>query len=378
MADTSVKIFQSSMAGAPTLNMAAGSLIAILDACLVNGFGLVTPESIVIANGIGVAHINAGHSAIPYSVVEIAGANESVLNAKFKVTSITTTRITFDATGISDIVASGTFSLKLAGAGWRKAFEGLNTAAYQSANVQASGSYLRVDDNATTYAAVLGYEVMYDIDSGMNRFPLSSQYAALYINKANAAGNWGWWIIANDRFAYVATAGYAGYPQFYFIDAFGDIVSRKSVDPYRFAIFAKSVAGVFNFYQGSGVVAPSGGNNARYIARPYHTLAYSQPVAITAFGAGSGFSGYGGSLFPNPADNGVLMAPIHIAEGSGYRGDLPGIFWAPQNLANSLPGDTLITNVDGLGRDVIFKTFGGVHPSYYGSTFFDLTGPWAS
>lgn len=40
-ADTSVKYLHSAMPGAPVLSGTAGSLISVLDACLVNGLSLI-------------------------------------------------------------------------------------------------------------------------------------------------------------------------------------------------------------------------------------------------------------------------------------------------------------------------------------------------
>ena len=42
MPDTTVKVFQNTDTGAPTLNAIVGNLISVLDACLVNGYGSVT------------------------------------------------------------------------------------------------------------------------------------------------------------------------------------------------------------------------------------------------------------------------------------------------------------------------------------------------
>ena len=46
--DTSVKHFYSAMAGSPGLSGTAGSLIAVLDACLISGFGAKAVDSAVI------------------------------------------------------------------------------------------------------------------------------------------------------------------------------------------------------------------------------------------------------------------------------------------------------------------------------------------
>ena len=63
---TDVKYFHSSQVGAPVMSQggAAGLLIALLDACLVDGFGLKTVDSIVVASGVATANVSTGHSAI--------------------------------------------------------------------------------------------------------------------------------------------------------------------------------------------------------------------------------------------------------------------------------------------------------------------------
>ena len=53
--DTSVKWARSTMPGAPVLTRAAGSLIGLLDALLVNGWGQQTATSVVVAGGVATA-----------------------------------------------------------------------------------------------------------------------------------------------------------------------------------------------------------------------------------------------------------------------------------------------------------------------------------
>jgi hypothetical protein len=50
--DTSVKHFTSAMLAAPVLNGSAGSLVNILDACLVTGFDIKAATSLVVASGV--------------------------------------------------------------------------------------------------------------------------------------------------------------------------------------------------------------------------------------------------------------------------------------------------------------------------------------
>ena len=55
MATYSVKWFTSDMRGAPVVSGTAGTLIAMLDACLVTGFGVVTATSVTVSGGVATA-----------------------------------------------------------------------------------------------------------------------------------------------------------------------------------------------------------------------------------------------------------------------------------------------------------------------------------
>ena len=75
--DTTVKWARSDMPGAPVLTRAAGSMTALLDALLVDGWGLQAATSVVIASGVATATFAADHAAAMHSVVEVAGATGS-------------------------------------------------------------------------------------------------------------------------------------------------------------------------------------------------------------------------------------------------------------------------------------------------------------
>ena len=47
-----IKYFESTDAGAPTLNNAVGSMIAVLDACLITGYNSKSVASITVASGV--------------------------------------------------------------------------------------------------------------------------------------------------------------------------------------------------------------------------------------------------------------------------------------------------------------------------------------
>jgi hypothetical protein len=236
MPDTSVKYFHSGLTGAPVLSGTAGSLVAVLDACLVNGFAVSAVASLVVASNIATATISGGHSAEVGSVVLVSGATPSGLNSEKKVLSVGAgnTTLTFDAPGISDQTASGTISLKLAGAGWSKEFTGTNLAAYKSNNVAGTGCRLRVDDTAGKTARVVGYETMTAISTGSGPFPTSTQRSGgSWWTKSTVADGSSrtWTLVADDRMFYLITGYHPTYPAGGAFMGFGDFLRSSRATP---------------------------------------------------------------------------------------------------------------------------------------------------
>lgn len=163
---TEVKYFDSKMVGTPVMSGTYGTLLAVLDACLVTGFNLKTVDSLVVAGGVATATVSTGHGMALYSVILIAGATPAELNGEKRVTWIDTNTLKFDATGIADTTATGTITMKMAPAGWEKPFSGTNKAVFRSPNVECPRHYFRFDDTATMTCKVRGYETMTDVDTG--------------------------------------------------------------------------------------------------------------------------------------------------------------------------------------------------------------------
>jgi hypothetical protein len=123
-----VKYFHSNMPGAPVLSGTAGALIAILDACLKDGFGLKTVDSLVIAGGVATMTISTGMTFEQDAVVQVAGitGGAAALNGDRRLLSIAGNTATFDATGVSDQTATGSITAKVSPLGWAKPFTGTN------------------------------------------------------------------------------------------------------------------------------------------------------------------------------------------------------------------------------------------------------------
>lgn len=387
---TTVKFLHSQMAGAPTLNGNAGTLIAVLDACLVNGFGVANVDSIVVAGGVATVTRSAGHPFEVGSIAEISGASPAGLNGQKRVLSVTTTTYTFDATGISNQTATGTIQHKVAALGWTKPFSGTNLAAYRSPNPQGTQCYLRVDDSQTTNTArVAGYETMSDINTGTGIFPTVAQVSgALRWVKSNAVNSTtrDWIVCGDDRLFYLLTSGMGTTPGS-ITQCFGDFVSTKSPDPFACVIVGQTsdVSGGTTSTQDLAAYTFGAQTTGQYSPRSVSGLGGSVnnlrcPAQPIIFGTGSGvYSGHeqtGHMTFPNPGDNGLYVCPYTIGESvssvRSFRGVFPGLYFVPQFIGpnvfaqreavtgiNSLPGRTL-RNMQNL----------------VGPMFVDITGPW--
>lgn len=146
MANTDIKWFSFDNTNAPQLTNTWGCMIDVLDACLVTGFGSQLVSSLVIEDGVATATFGGSHNFKQFQVVEISGANETILNGEFKILGLSANTIEF-LIDLPDQGATGTISCKLASLGWTKAFSGTQKAVYQAKNKIANPYFLRVDNS---------------------------------------------------------------------------------------------------------------------------------------------------------------------------------------------------------------------------------------
>lgn len=387
MTDTSVKWFHSEMPGAPSLTGTPGSQIAVLDACLINGFGLVSVTSAVIAGNVATLNVGAGHGFTVGAVALVAGATTPPeLNGEARVTAVTVSSISFATTGISNQTATGTITVKLAGAGWQKAFAATNTAAYKSSDAASTGCYCRIDDTGTNIARAVGYESMSDINTGTGQFPTNSQVAGgYYWQKSGAADSTPvkWLVFADARAFYLVR-----YPSFFYsgvpeITFFGDIVSTKSGDAYSCGITGNGYSHVGQMQSAAAQMLYCSQPAADvYCARSYTGLGGAVQMGRTFPLMYSDYNVYSGAIasampFPNPADGGVYAVNFNLVEygSKAYRGTLPGALAIPQSNAYAVLAnkDLIIGQGDLAGRSLRAVTSTGY---LNGAMFFDVTGPW--
>lgn len=396
-----VKYFHSNMPGAPVLSGTAGALIAILDACLKDGFGLKTVDSLVIAGGVATMTISTGMTFEQDAVVQVAGitGGAAALNGDRRLLSIAGNTATIDATGVSDQTATGSITAKVSPLGWAKPFTGTNVGVYRATDPTSLGMYLRVDDTGTTVARVVGYESMSDVNTGTGPFPTAAQVSGGgYWEKSGAAGstarNWivvgderafYWWCVPNAAAAITSQGLLRG---------FGDLIPRRSSDAYAAFLAADIASIVTSTGLPSDLVSSSVPYSTGYVTAPRNQgaigsssplLVYAESrratIAVTRSGQGAAYS----APYPNTADNALdLDRVLALDYDLSVRGTFPGLLHLPQAVGFALQTwDKIAGQGVLLGRTLMAVRGGSpgyatqnTSSGYPGAAVFDITGPW--
>ncbi|HLO98646.1 MAG TPA: hypothetical protein VK171_08635 [Fimbriimonas sp.] len=389
---STVKYFHNQLPGAPAMTGQAGSGIAVLDACLVNGFGLKTLDTLAVSGGIATGTVSTGHSFEPDTIAEIVGATPTGLNGQKRILSVAGNTFTFDATGISNQTATGTITCRLAPAGWSKPFTGTNVAVYRSNNVAGTRMFLQVTDtNAVTRNFQMrGFENMLDaVGVGQAAFPSALQVAGagLFVAKSstNDAVARNWFLIADDRTFYLWTSGGSSNGG---TVGFGDFASVKAGDPFACMISAPTSDLITNTNPSAIDLSYSHSTapGSIYAPRSFSGIGTSASLLQRAesYWNTNGWSGNtNNSLanYPNQADNALLLNRLLVIEPGipTLRGTQRGLLHSPQicqgffNHRDKIDGRGAYA-----GRKLIFLSSNGAYANGVKTAglFFDITGPW--
>ncbi|UZZ64519.1 hypothetical protein [Curvibacter phage PCA1] len=381
------KVFSSSQPGAPVLSGVAGSLIAILDAVLVNGWGAQAVSSIVVSGGIATVSFANPHSSMVNGTILIAGATPAALNGEKRVLTSGAQTLTFSAPGVADGNASGSITSKVAPLGWVKLFSGTNQAAYKSTVPESTGCVLAVTDTLAGGATVTGYEAMTSVSAGTGRFPTAGQAPTFVWSKSDStdASSRAWRIIGDERGFYFSCVPNASALRASQTMYFGDIQSVKSNDPYACAITGSlAYQNAVTDFASSSVEFADGAfaNTSVFLARAANTLGGSQPVfkeasimTFTSYRSGQGSLAY---AYPSPVNNGLVLTRMRVASSpQGVRGYLPGVYLSPQAIGTSLSTDEIVNGSGELAGTKLLTIGTGTGTfATSGAVFFDITNDW--
>lgn len=246
--------YDSTEAGAPTLNNVAGSLLEVLRACLINGFNAKSVTSIAVASGVATATCAAHGFLSTYGkLVQISGASEPLLNGNKQPGDVLTNSFTFPAPGVADGTYTGTISARRAALGWTEPHTGTNVAMFRRSAPEAGAQMLRVLDTGAapallTDARVLMVEEASDAATFVNPSPNAAQMTdgsgGYWAKGQNSAAAKPWCIVGTDRGFYLIgptnitnLTEMERHPFF-----FGDGASFFAADPH-FCLLAANSAG---------------------------------------------------------------------------------------------------------------------------------------
>lgn len=394
--------FDSQETGAPTLNNAAGSAIAVLDACLLTGFNSKSVTGISVTSNVATVSCT-GHGYESGRMIDIAGSTPSGLNGRKRITVTSANAFTFPAPGVSDGSATGTITAKRSPLGWTKAFSDTNKAIYARSDVAASASMFRVDDTATgsagtTWASTFGVESA----SGIDVYTAATTATTLE-KGANSAGAKRWLLVGDSRSFYLftehTTYTWATYGVLASVAAFGDVKSFRAGDAWRaftmgnrHGLCPHNLSGSFSSTSHFRLQRSAGGlaQNVGGLLLGY------EPNSSGGDGDQRPFGQYDASLAPNngryfprwpsPVDGGfAVQYPVMVQErndglGHPVRGVMPGLAAPLAAVGSQLIGQyffgRILPGVAGTGRDfLVVSMMSGTGP-WYGAVMLDITGPW--
>lgn len=375
-----VSIYNSTDTGAPSLTGQAGSLIALLDAVLVSGYNSKSVTSITRSGSVATLTATA-HGFVAGDVVLVSGANQTEYNGAFIISNVTANTFDYTVTGTPATPATGTITVKKAPAGWTKDFSGTNLAAYKQGG--GNSFYLRVDDTVATYARVVGYEAMTDVNTGTNAFPTSVQFSGgLYWVKSSAADatTRPWVAVATNQHLYLFvatdTASPPAYGHFY---VFGGFKSYRPADAYSTGLIGNAASGNTTATAFLALLASGGLTTActgHYIARSYTQLGSSITVGKSTDANKSNMAtsvGSAGMPYPNGPNGALYLAPLWLSESatSVLRGELPGL-WSPLHSRPLSHLDTFNGTEGLVGKKFLVLNLGGS-----GQVFVETSNTWS-
>lgn len=380
----SVKYAHHQMRGAPVLMPQPGSLLALLDAFLRTGFGIVTAQAVNVSGGIATATLNAGQGFEAHAIIQIDGATPAALNGQARVLPTTgPTQIQW-ATAAPDGPATGTITLRVAPVGgWERVFHDASAfvSVYRSADPQASGMYIRLDDSHAQWARVRCYREMSDINTGVNLCPTDEQAnGGGYIWRADNITQTAraWYLFADSRFVLLGLV--PALNGGCVLRGMGDFIPLSSAgDPWAAGVSCAADANKFSLQGGAFF---SGVSNPVFLLRGWGGEGGAVGLTLRNYVSQHGVSGNDNvmGVFPSPVNGALYLCRSYLCASSNShpRAEIPGGFHVPQTVPSTAfgAGDVLAGAGPLAGRRLIALPGAGSYGSKSGCFLVDTTGPW--
>lgn len=327
----------SGMTGAPSLTATNGSINALLNACLVNGFNTQSVTTATASGGVVTFNLPSAPGFSALDTVTIAGATNTAVNGQYRVQSASGNQVLVANAAIPDGAVAGTITLKFSPLGWTRAYSGTNLGAYRQGGSSATKRYVRVYDGTITTTSTFlmrGYEAMTAISTGTGPFPTTAQVTGNGVvlgAPASGAVNPPWAIIGTPRAFYFLLAANQTY-------AAGDPLGVSDTfqaffgDPDR----VQKVGDLYACCISASATFPGGGAPI-YVCRS-HTAAAGALAASLRSPAGSQDSYISATFaFPDVITAGMTLADAAaiMQDGVALRGFMPGALTPWQDISTN-------------------------------------------
>lgn len=291
-----VVVYRSTDGSAPVLTGQAGSLVALLYACLVTGYG---------------AKAAAGWAR------EFTATNKAV----FRAATGNRLRLRVDDTGTQEARAVGYETMSDVDTG---------TNAFPTSGQVSGGLFIRKSNTA---------------DATSRPWVLIATGTAFYFLPHNLSSDW--LVPLTSDYTYLSG-------QFFF----GEFPSFKAGDAYNTAIIGAEVTGTSVGRLGTTVSQTTtfSGSIGHYMPRQYYQMGnavqFNLYPAMSYYGPST--MGASGGVFPDPISGAMHLSPLYLIENGpssfGYvRGVLPGL-WMPCHALPANHGDQLSGSGDTTGK----------------------------
>lgn len=207
MAAYTVKNFNSTMLGAPSLSGTPNTLIEVLKACLITGFNQKTVVSADISGRVCTLELADNNQFQPNTVILINGAEIEGLNGEHWLDEVNNNKLIFKVTRDDIRNIPGNITVKYAPVGeWTMPYTATSIAAFKSTHPHAADAHIVIDDTAARHATARIYKGMTAIDSYDSYVPNGLQPEVMYLKSMNAdtvARQWK--LIADGKTVYLFT-----------------------------------------------------------------------------------------------------------------------------------------------------------------------------
>lgn len=385
VASTDIKFFVHTNSNAPQLQNAYGSMINVLDACLIDGINIGVISSLTASGTTVTALFSTSHNLMQYQVIKITGATQSEFNGEHRILTVPNAQsVTFElAAAPSVTIATGAIEASLPALGWEKPFHSSNVsgggkAAYRSSDLLLpSRPFLRVVDeldpaytatyakyakvgiveNMTDIDTMLGVQAPYDsalpgknwIGTGSGSSAINGWAKWYYSasthnydyssdNAVATSGNRQWILVGNKDYFYILPCSISSNNAalIYGFGAFDSSLNVDNSNNFLSATWVYQTAGSA-YYRSQNTAASSNVASIKAILqRSYNQNANYSSASTVSLGvmpdnAGTGVQDY---IATPSAANTIPFAPVFLRE-SVIRGQLPNLFWLFQSLPYS-------------------------------------------